>query len=544
MLKPIEQVVREAGLLDDEIEVWGRGKAKVSLRALERLKDRPDGRLILVTGMSPTPAGEGKTVTAIGLAEAMTRLGVKAMLALRQPSLGPTLGAKGGGAGGGLARLEPFEDANLHFTGDFHAVAAAHNLLAACSDNAVFHGNRLGLERSTWPRSIDLCDRQLRHVQVGLGGKTSGWPRETGFVIAAASEIMAILALAESLEDLQERLRNIEVGWRADGSAVLAGDVGCVGAMLALLRDAIRPNLAQTAEGSPAFVHAGPFANIAHGCNSVLATRLALKLGDYAIVEAGFGADLGAEKFLNIKCRKAKLRPDGAALVVSCRALRYHGVEDESWTAPNLDALKRGLANPRVHLENLKKFGLPALVILNHFAGDPDDEIAAVRDFAQEQGVPFAVSDVATRGGAGGEEAARAVMALTAERPAGKMRHIYLLKWPLEKKIETLAREVYRADGVDYDDAARTTLEAIAKVESLAKLPICVAKTPLSLSDNPKRRGAPTGWRLKVRELFVNRGAGFIVVLTGPVVLMPGMPEHGAAERIDLDDSGNVVGLR
>ena len=541
-LRPITDVAADAGILPGELEHFGRAKAKVHLSALARVASRTDGKLILVTAMNATPAGEGKTVTAIGLAEALGRVGIPHVLALRQPSLGPTFGIKGGAAGGGRAQVVPMEDINLHFTGDFHAVTAAHNLLAACVDNSVHWGNPLGIEMILWRRVMDLCDRQLREMEGGLGGKGNGWPHSTGFDITASSEIMAIIALAEGLDDLQTRLERIVVGLRADGSPVFAREIGCVGAMMALLRDALDPNLVQTLEGTPVLIHAGPFANIAHGCNSVIATKLALKLSPHVITEAGFGADLGAEKFFNIKCRLANLHPDVAVLVVSCRALRWHGVgAEDDFREPNVEALRRGLENVRVHLENIAKFGVPAVIAINHFPGDPLDEIDAIRQFAHEHEVPAAVSEVAAFGGEGGIALAREVLRVIEHRPS-EFRPLYSVKWSVREKIETIAREIYRADGVDVDEAAAASIVRIRNA-GLADLPVCIAKTQLSLSDKPKLRGAPTGWRLRVRDVRISNGAGFLVAIAGKMLLMPGMPQHGAFERIHLDDHGEIAGL-
>lgn len=540
--RPMEDVAAAAGLLPGEIELYGRAKAKVTAAARDRLKGAPDGKLILMTAMTATRFGEGKTLTSIGLAQAFGRLGVKHLLALRQPSLGPTLGMKGGAAGGGYSQLVPMEDINLHCTGDFHAITAAHNLLAACTDNVVHHGNRLEIERIVFPRVMDLCDRQLRQVEAGLGTKADGFPHRTGFVITAASEVMACMALAEDLDDLGERLGRIIVAFRGDGAPVFAREVGCVGSMMALLRDAFRPNLLQTLEGTPAFVHCGPFGNIAHGCNSVAATRLALKLADYVITEAGFAADLGAEKFLHIKCRQTGLKPAVAVLVVSCRALRAHGGEEgHDWAGPNVEALRAGLSNARVHLENLRKFGLPVVLCANRFHHDTPEELGAIASFAGEMDVPFAVSEAAALGGEGALALAEEVLAL-ADAPAQEQRCLYNVDQPIREKIDILAREIYRADGVDYDPAAEESIAAIER-NGLADLPLCVAKTQLSISDNAKLPGAPEGWRLRVRDVTVSNGAGFLVVLAGKMLLMPGMPEHGAFENIGLNAEGNIDGL-
>jgi formate--tetrahydrofolate ligase len=540
--RPMVEVAAAAGIQPDEIELYGRAKAKVTDGLWERVKDRPDGKLILMTAMTATRFGEGKTLTSIGLAQAFGKLGINHMLALRQPSLGPVFGMKGGAAGGGRSQLIPMEDINLHCTGDFHAITSAHNLLAACTDNAYFQGNKLGIERVTFPRVMDLCDRQLREMEAGLGGKANGWPHKTGFVITAASEVMACLALATDMDDLEQRLGRIIVAYRADGSPVFARETKCIGSMMVLLRDAFRPNLVQTLEGTPAMVHCGPFGNIAHGCNSVVATRLARKLAEYAITEAGFAADLGAEKFFHIKCRQSGIAPAVAVLVVSCRALRAHGVaEGEEWTSCNVPALRVGLANARVHLENLRKFGLPVVLCANRFYDDALEELEEVAAFAEEQKLPFAVSEAASFGGDGAIDLAREVIAV-AEQQTADFRLLYEVTQPIKTKIETLAREIYRADGVDYDEAAEQSIAAI-EAAGLADKPICMAKTQLSISDNPKLLGAPSGWRLRIRDITVSNGAGFLVALAGKMLLMPGMPEHGAYENIRLNPQGEIEGL-
>jgi formate--tetrahydrofolate ligase len=516
-------------------------KAKIHRSTWDRVKGNPDGKLILVTAMTATRFGEGKTLTSIGLSQAFGHLGVNHILALREPSLGPVFGMKGGGTGGGRAKLVPAEDINLHFNGDFHAITSAHNLLAACVDNSVYFGNPLGIDHIAWPRAMDLCDRQLRHIDAGVGGRTNGWPHRTGFIITAASEVMACVALAQDMSDLQERIERIIVGYRADESPVLAREIGCVGAMMALLRDTLNPNLVQTLEGTPAFVHCGPFGNIAHGCNSLFATRLALKLADYVITEAGFAADLGAEKFLHIVCRQGGLKPAAALVVVTCRALRAHGVPDGGdWGAQNAEALKAGLENVRVHVENLRKFGLPVVLAANRFQDDSPGELEMIAEFARQQQTGFAMSDVFAHGGEGGVELAREVIR-AAEEPS-TLRFLYREDQSIREKIETLAREVYRADGVDYDEDAEKSLELLES-NGLARLPLCMAKTQLSISDNPDLRGAPTGWRMRVRQLYASSGAGFIVVLTGKMLLMPGMPEHAAFERISLNRNGEIEGL-
>lgn len=539
---PMEKVARAANLEPNEFEMYGRSKAKVTHEAWKRVQGGADGKLILVTAMTATRFGEGKTLTSIGLAQAFGKLGINHLLALRQPSLGPTLGMKGGAAGGGYSQLVPMEDINLHFTGDFHAITSAHNLLAACTDNVVHHGNRLGIEKITFPRVMDLCDRQLRVVEAGLGASADGFPHRTGFIITAASEVMACMALASDMVDLEARLGRIIVGWRGDQSPVFAREIGCIGAMMALLRDAFRPNLVQTLEGTPALLHCGPFGNIAHGCNSVVATRLSLKLADYVITEAGFAADLGAEKFLHIKCEQAGIWPTASVLVVSCRALRAHGMpEGQDWQAPNVEALRAGLSNVRVHVENMGKFGIPVVLCVNRFQHDTLEELEAVGDFARAMGIPFAVSEAAAFGGEGATALANEVLAVCGKSPSRKKR-LYEVDQPIATKIEILAREIYRADGIDLEPAA---IESIRKLEAngLDKLPLCVAKTQLSISDNAKLVGAPTGWRLRVRDVTISNGAGFLVVLAGKMLLMPGMAEHGAFENIGLDVNGNIDGL-
>jgi formate--tetrahydrofolate ligase len=543
-LKPIQEIARAAGIQPGELEPYGNNKAKVSLNVLQRLKARPDGKLILVTAMTASRAGEGKTVTSSGLAQAFGKRGVSHMLCLREPSLGPTFGIKGGAAGGGYAQVLPMEDINMHFTGDMHAVTSAHNLLAAVVDNHIFHGNELDIDSDNviWRRVIDLCDRQLRNCEIGLGTQSDGYPHPSGFDITAASEIMAILALSSSVRELRERMEQIVVAYNRSGKPVFARDLKCVGAMLVLLRDAIKPNLVQTYENTPALIHCGPFGNIAHGCNSVAATKIALKLSDYVITEAGFAADLGAEKFLNIKCRQAGLKPSAAVLVASCRALKMHGgVEMEALGSENVEALLKGCENLRVHIENLTKFGLPLVVAINRFPQDTEAELRAVLDFCSQIGVPSEVSEVAARGGEGGTALARKVMELIERHPA-QIQPLYDVNAPIKEKIEILAREVYRADGVDYKEPA---LRMIARLEEngLNRKPLCMAKTQLSISDDPKKLGAPTGYRLTVNDVKISNGAGFIVVITGKILLMPGMPKASSVEIIDMTDEGHITGL-
>ena len=524
--------------------MYGRYKAKVNLSALKARSARPDGKLILVTAITPTPAGEGKTTTTVGLGDAMTRLGKKTVLALREPSLGPVFGIKGGTAGGGWAQVIPMEDINLHFTGDMHAIGAANNLLAAMLDNHIHQGNALGIDvrRITWKRCVDMNDRQLRQITDGLGGRLNGVPREDGFDITVASEIMAILCLAKDIPDLKQRLASIVVGYTRDEQPVTAGQLKAQGAMAALLKDAIKPNLVQTLEHTPAFVHGGPFANIAHGCNSVSATRMALKLGDYVITEAGFGADLGAEKFLDIKCRKAGLKPDAVVIVATVRALKHHGgcPKDQLGTE-NLAALEAGLPNLLKHIENMTvKFGLPAVVAINRFPTDTEAELELVRAQCAARGVNVALSEVWAKGGAGGEELAREVLRLT-EQP-NDFRMMYRDEQPLREKIETVVREIYNGSGVDYTTAAARELEKLEKL-GFGNLPVCMAKTQYSLSDDPTLLGWPRDFRVTVKSVRLAAGAGFVVVLTGDIMTMPGLPRVPAAEAIDVDEDGVISGL-
>lgn len=543
-LAPIQDVARQLDLKADELEPYGRSKAKLSLSTLEARRSRPRGKLILVTALTATRAGDGKTVTSIGLSLGLAKLGLKQALCLRQPSLGPTLGIKGGAAGGGHAQVLPMEDINMHLTGDFHAITAANNLLAATVDNHVHFGNELGIQyqEGTFRRVMDLCDRQLRTCEIGLGGPASGYPHTAGFDITAASEIMAIVALARDRKDLRERLERIVVGSNAQGQPVLARELGCVGALEVLLKDALAPNLVQTTEQTPALIHCGPFANIAHGCNSVIATEFALHSADYVVTEAGFAADLGAEKFFDIKCRQLGTFPAASVLVLTCRALKMHGgAAAEQLDNKDLQRLELGFANARTHIENLRKFSVPIVVAINRFPSDTEAELELVGRLCDAMKVPHARSEVVVRGGEGGVELARRVVEASAEgnRP---LAPAYDLEDSLRTKIETLAREIYRADGVDFDPAAVADLDRLEQ-QGFGKLPICVAKTQLSLSDDPKAMGAPRSWRLRVRRAHVSNGAGFVVVLTGKMLLMPGMPAHGAAERIGIDESGRVYGL-
>ncbi|MDI3281058.1 MAG: formate--tetrahydrofolate ligase [Bacillota bacterium] len=544
-LKPIVEVASSIGIPESELDLYGKYKAKVSLDFCQKVRQRPDGKLIFVTAITPTPAGEGKTCTSVGLTQALGRLGHKVMLCLREPSMGPTFGIKGGAAGGGYAQVMPMEEINLHFTGDIHAVTAAHNLLAAVLDNHIYSGNRLqiDLKRVLWRRVLDINDRQLRNIICGLGSKADGVPRETGFDITVASEIMAILCLAEDLKDFKRRVEQMLVAYTQDGRPVFARDLRVAGSIAVIMKDALKPNLVQTLEGQPAFVHGGPFANIAHGNNSIIATRTALKLADYVVTEGGFGSDLGAEKFFDIVHGYSGLKPDVAVLVASIRALNLHGgVPLSEISRTNLPALKKGLANLDWHIHNLRdNFGLPVVVAINRFPTDDEEELELVRRHCEEQGVPAAVSEVVARGGAGGEELAEKVLQVL-EKAANSFAPLYDWQAPLKEKIERVAQRVYGAEGVLYTDQAESDLQKIQEL-GLDRLPVCIAKTQKSLSDNPELLGAPRGWTLTVRELRVAAGAGFVVVLAGKIMTMPGLPVVPAAEKIDLDDLGNVVGL-
>lgn len=541
---PIAQVASKLGINEEELEPYGRYKAKLNQKLWERVQDRPDGKLVLVTAINPTPAGEGKTTTTVGLGEALGRMGVSSMIALREPSLGPCFGVKGGAAGGGYAQVVPMEDINLHFTGDFHAVTTAHNLLSAMLDNHLQQGNELGIDPRTitWKRVLDMNDRALRNIVIGLGGKYQGVPREDGFMITVASEIMAILCLADSLEDLRERLGRIVVGYTYDGREVTAADLKAAGAMTAVLKDAMLPNLVQTLENTPCVIHGGPFANIAHGCNSVQATRYALKLADIVVTEAGFGADLGAEKFMDIKCRKAGLHPDAVVLVATIRALKYNGgVDKKNVGEPNMEALVEGFSNLEAHIEALQKFGVPIVVTLNSFVTDTAEETEYVEKRCRKMGCAFALSEVWAKGGEGGMALAEELLQTLKEKPS--MYHpLYPDEMPLEKKIETIAKEIYGAAGVTYDAGIRTRLKKLTEA-GYGNLPVCMAKTQYSLSDNPKKLGRPSGFKINVRQVNLSAGAGFIVVMTGEIVTMPGLPKVPAAERMDVDEQGRIVGL-
>ena len=540
---PIAQIARQVGLDEDKLEYYGKYKAKVDTLALRDVPRK--GKLILVTAINPTPAGEGKTTTSVGLGDALHRLGKKAVLALREPSLGPVFGVKGGAAGGGYAQVVPMEDINLHFTGDFHAIGAANNLLSAMLDNHIQQGNALDIDvrRITWKRCVDMNDRQLRNIVCGLGGKVNGVPREDGFDITVASEIMAVLCLASDLMDLKARLGRMVVAYNRAGDPVYCSDLKAQGAMTALLKDAIRPNLVQTLEHTPAFIHGGPFANIAHGCNSVSATDTALKLGDYVVTEAGFGADLGAEKFLDIKCRAAGLTPDAVVIVATVRALKHHGgCPKADLGKENLPALEQGLPNLLKHVENITKvYGLPAVVAINQFDSDTEAEIAMIRTACEKYGVRVALSQVWGKGGAGGEELAREVLRIIDEEKP-HFRFAYESDAALTEKIEAVARKVYGADGVDYAPAAAKELQRLTEL-GYGGLPVCMAKTQYSLSDDAGRLGAPTGFRIKVQKVKASAGAGFVVVLTGDIMTMPGLPKVPAAENIDVDENGVITGL-
>ena len=543
-IKPISDIAEKLGISADELEFYGKYKAKLPLSLLKKYESREDGKLILVTAINPTPAGEGKTTVTVGLGEAMNRIGKKAVIALREPSMGPVFGIKGGAAGGGWAQVIPMEDINLHFTGDMHAITAANNLLCAIIDNHIQQGNELRIDprRILFKRCLDMNDRALRNVVIGLGGKVNGVPREDGFMITVASEIMAILCLSSGIKDLKERLGSILTAYTYDGTPVYARDLNAVGSMAALLKDAIKPNLVQTLENTPALMHGGPFANIAHGCNSVTATRLALKLGDYCITEAGFGADLGAEKFLDIKCRCAGLKPSCVVIVATIRALKYNGgVPKAELSKENTDALKKGIVNLETHIENMRKYGLPVVVAINRFATDTEAEIETIEAFCREKDVPVSLTEVFAHGGEGGKELAEKVVK-TIETKEAHFKPIYDEKLSIKEKLNVLAKEIYRAGDVVFTSNAE---KAISEIEKLGKdkLPICVAKTQYSLSDDPQKLGSPKGFTLTVRDVRLSAGAGFIVALTGDIMTMPGLPKQPAAYKIDVDDDGNVSGL-
>lgn len=541
---PIKDVAATIGIKEDDLELYGKYKAKISDELINRTKKNPDGKLILVTAINPTPAGEGKTTTSVGLGEAFGRLGKKALIALREPSLGPCFGIKGGAAGGGYAQVVPMEDLNLHFTGDFHAITAANNLLAALLDNHIQQGNELGIDprQIVWKRCMDMNDRVLRNIVVGLGSKMDGMVREDHFVITVASEIMAILCLADDMADLKKRLGRIIVAYTFDGKPVTADDLQATGSMAALLKDALKPNLIQTLEHTPAIVHGGPFANIAHGCNSVRATKTALKLADYVITEAGFGADLGAEKFFDIKCRMAGLKPDAVVLVATIRALKYNGgVPKDELSSENLDALKAGIVNLEKHIENLHKFGVPVVVTLNSFVTDTKAETDFVEQFCKERGCEFALSEVWEKGGEGGIDLANKVLE-TIEHKESNFKVLYDDSLSLKEKIETVAKEIYGADGVTYSPAAERELKRITDL-GMGDFPVCMAKTQYSLSDDAKKLGRPSGFKINVREVYASAGAGFVVAVNGSIMTMPGLSKKPAAYGIDVDDNGVITGL-
>ena len=540
---PIAKVAEKLGLTDEDLIPYGRYKAKINHKLIH--SDRPDGKLILMTAISPTPAGEGKTTTSVGLADALNAMGKKTMLCLREPSLGPVFGVKGGAAGGGYAQVVPMEDINLHFTGDIHAIGTANNLLAAMIDNSIQQGNPLNIDprRIAWKRCMDMNDRQLRFIVDGLGGKVNGTPREDGFDITVASEVMAIFCLATDLADLKDRLSRIVCAYTYDGQPVTAGQIGAAGAMAALLKDAIDPNLVQTLENNPAIIHGGPFANIAHGCNSVTATKLSLKLADYVVTEAGFGADLGAEKFLDIKCRMADLHPSAVVLVATVRALKSHGgVTKPDLNKPNVEAVRKGAANLERHIDNIKNgFGLPVCVAINAFPTDTPEEMAVIEEICAKAGVKCALSEVFAKGGEGGKALAETVLSIMPEAPQ-PIQYTYDLGASLPEKIEAVAKKIYRADGVTYAPAAKKMLDDLAAM-GYGELPVCIAKTQYSFSDNAKLTGAPTGFKMNVREVRLSAGAGFVVVICGSIMTMPGLPKHPAAMDIDVDAEGRITGL-
>lgn len=542
-LLPIAEVAKKIGIKDSELEPYGRFKAKLNDSLADRLSSKPDGKLVLVTAINPTPAGEGKTTVTAGLGEAMAKIGKNAVIALREPSLGPVFGIKGGAAGGGYAQVLPMEDINLHFTGDMHAITAANNLLCAMLDNHIHHGNALNIDprQILFKRCLDMNDRELRNIVAGLGGKVNGIPREDGFQITVASEIMAVLCLANDITDLKERFGRILVAYTYDGKPVYARELKADGAMTALMKDAIMPNLVQTLEGTPAVMHGGPFANIAHGCNSVRATKLALKLGDYCITEAGFGSDLGAEKFLDIKCRCAGLAPNAIVIVATCRALKYNGgVPKAEVGNSNLEALKKGIVNLGVHIDNMRKFGVPVVVAINKFTTDTEEELEFIRQYCGEKGADFATAEMFAKGGEGGRELAQRVV--DACEKESSFKPLYALDLTVKEKVKKIAQEIYRADDVVFTPQAE---KALAKIVELGgdRLPVCIAKTQYSLSDNPALLGAPTGHTITVRDVKLSNGAGFVVIYTGNIMTMPGLPKVPAAERIDVDENGKISGL-
>ena len=543
-MEPISEIAKKVGLQDDDLELYGKYKAKISLSAINRLENNSDGKLILVTAINPTPAGEGKTTTMIGLSQALNKLGKKSVVAMREPSLGPCFGIKGGAAGGGYAQVVPMEDINLHFTGDIHAITAANNLIAAMLDNSIHQGNPLNIDvrNIVWKRVVDLNDRALRNIVCGLGGKVNGVPREDGFDISVASEVMAILCLATSLDDLKERAGKMIVAYDYDGNPVTVNDIEATGAVTLLLKDAIKPNLVQTLDHTPVFVHGGPFANIAHGCNSVMATKLAIKLGDYAITEAGFGADLGAEKFLDIKCRQANLDPQAVVIVATVRALKMHGGVDKKELAnENLEALAKGVENLEKHIENIKKYNLPAVVAINAFPTDSEAELQLLKDTCDKMGVDVAISEVFAKGGDGGIELAQKLLDVLETKEAN-YKPLYDLELSIKEKIEVIAKEIYGASGVVFDKKAITKMKKY-EAQGLGKLPICVAKTQYSFSDQPTLLGRPSGFTIKINDLIPSAGAGFLVAISGSIMRMPGLPKRPAAVNMDIDKDGKIIGL-
>ena len=543
-MKPIKEVALKVGLCEDDLELYGKYKAKISLETITRLENEKDGKLILVTAINPTPAGEGKTTTMIGLSQGLNKLGKNAIVAMREPSLGPCFGVKGGAAGGGYAQVVPMEDINLHFTGDIHAITTANNLIAAMLDNSIHQGNPLNVDvrQIVWKRCVDLNDRALRHITIGLGGKVNGVPREDGFDISVASEVMGVLCLSSSLDDLRERIARMIVAYTYDGKAVTVDDIKATGAVMLLLKDAIKPNLVQTLDHNPVFVHGGPFANIAHGCNSVMATKLALKLGDYAITEAGFGADLGAEKFLDIKCRQAGLNPDAVVIVATVRALKMHGGMDKKELGnENLDALRKGIENLEKHIENIQKYGLPSVVAINAFPTDTKAELDLLKEICESKGVEVALSEVWAKGADGGIELAEKVLNVLETKQAN-FKPIYDLEDSIANKIKTIAREIYGADDVTFTKKVMTKMKQY-EAQGLGNLPVCMAKTQYSLSDDPTLLGRPSGFVVTINELIPNAGSGFLVAISGDIMRMPGLPKVPAANNMELKNNGEIVGL-
>lgn len=543
-MKPISEIAKKVGLEDEDLELYGKYKAKIALDAINRLESNPDGKLVLVTAINPTPAGEGKTTTMIGLSQALNKMGKKSVVAMREPSLGPCFGIKGGAAGGGYAQVVPMEDINLHFTGDIHAITAANNLIAAMLDNSIHQGNPLNIDvrNIVWKRVVDLNDRALRHTVCGLGGKVNGVPREDGFDISVASEVMAILCLATSLEDLKERAGKMIVAYNYEGEPVTVNDIEATGAVTLLLKDAIKPNLVQTLDHTPVFVHGGPFANIAHGCNSVMATKLAIKLGDYAITEAGFGADLGAEKFLDIKCRQANLDPQAVVIVATVRALKMHGgVDKKELGTENLEALAKGVQNLEKHIENIAKYNIPSVVAINAFPTDTEAELQLLKDTCNKLGVDVAISKVWEKGADGGIELAEKLLEILNTKEAN-YHPLYSLDISIKEKIETIAKEIYGADGVVFDKKVLTKMKKY-EAQGLGKLPICIAKTQYSLSDQATLLGRPSGFTVKINDLIPSAGAGFLVAISGSIMRMPGLPKRPAAVNMDIDKDGKIVGL-